>query len=187
MLTVTNHGYGHIHHVHEASMAIDACAPSYVRGPSGTRALGLALSWQRNPAKDALMRAIVLVIGLLTAGCVAAPPPIFAPAASAQMAPRQCREFNTTIIVDGREQPAYGTACLQPDGSWRVVPPQTVAPRETYVERRVYVPYDPPRYYYPPPYYYRPPVVTSRIIIGGHWGHRHGGWHDRGHGRGRHR
>ncbi|MDX2027071.1 MAG: hypothetical protein SFW62_00365 [Alphaproteobacteria bacterium] len=35
---------------------------------------------------------------------------------------RNCREFQSTAIIDGDEQPTYGTACLQPDGSWRVVP-----------------------------------------------------------------
>jgi len=33
----------------------------------------------------------------------------------------QCREFQTTVIVGGQPQPAYGTACLQPDGSWAFV------------------------------------------------------------------
>ena len=32
-----------------------------------------------------------------------------------------CREFQQTITVDGREQSAYGTACQQPDGSWKIV------------------------------------------------------------------
>jgi len=32
-----------------------------------------------------------------------------------------CREFQTTITVGGKVQNAYGTACRQPDGSWRVV------------------------------------------------------------------
>lgn len=34
---------------------------------------------------------------------------------------RTCREYQTTVSVGGAPQPAYGTACLQPDGSWRVV------------------------------------------------------------------
>jgi hypothetical protein len=33
---------------------------------------------------------------------------------------RICREYQTTVQVDGREQPGYGTACLQTDGSWRL-------------------------------------------------------------------
>lgn len=32
-----------------------------------------------------------------------------------------CREFQTTIVIDGRAERAFGTACLQPDGSWAVV------------------------------------------------------------------
>ncbi|WP_368744840.1 hypothetical protein [Desertibaculum subflavum] len=29
-----------------------------------------------------------------------------------------CREYQTTGVIDGRRQPLYGVACLQPDGSW---------------------------------------------------------------------
>lgn len=32
-----------------------------------------------------------------------------------------CREFQTSAVIDGRRQPMHGTACQQPDGSWRVV------------------------------------------------------------------
>ncbi len=32
-----------------------------------------------------------------------------------------CREFQTTVVIDGQEQNAYGTACRQPDGVWKVV------------------------------------------------------------------
>jgi hypothetical protein len=31
----------------------------------------------------------------------------------------QEREYQTTVVIDGKEVEAYGTACLQPDGSWR--------------------------------------------------------------------
>ena len=31
-----------------------------------------------------------------------------------------CREFQQTIIVGAEMQAAYGTACRQPDGSWRL-------------------------------------------------------------------
>lgn len=31
-----------------------------------------------------------------------------------------CREYQTTVVIDGRQQSAYGTACQQPDGSWKV-------------------------------------------------------------------
>jgi len=32
-----------------------------------------------------------------------------------------CREFQQTINVGGRAEEAYGTACRQPDGSWKIV------------------------------------------------------------------
>ncbi|MCG8358825.1 MAG: glycine zipper 2TM domain-containing protein [Kiloniellales bacterium] len=32
-----------------------------------------------------------------------------------------CREFRQTINVGGRTEAGYGTACRQPDGSWRIV------------------------------------------------------------------
>jgi surface antigen len=32
-----------------------------------------------------------------------------------------CREYQQTVVVGGRYQEGYGTACRQPDGSWRVV------------------------------------------------------------------
>jgi len=34
---------------------------------------------------------------------------------------QSCREYQTTVMVDGVQQPAHGTACRQPDGSWRTV------------------------------------------------------------------
>ena len=32
-----------------------------------------------------------------------------------------CREFQTDIDVGGKQERGYGTACRQPDGSWRIV------------------------------------------------------------------
>lgn len=32
-----------------------------------------------------------------------------------------CREYQQTIVVGGKQQSAYGTACRQPDGSWKVI------------------------------------------------------------------
>jgi surface antigen len=31
-----------------------------------------------------------------------------------------CREYESTIYIDGREKVATGTACRQPDGSWKI-------------------------------------------------------------------
>lgn len=32
-----------------------------------------------------------------------------------------CREYRTTAVIAGKKQQVYGTACRQPDGSWKVV------------------------------------------------------------------
>ncbi len=34
---------------------------------------------------------------------------------------RYCREYQQTVTVGGQTEQAYGTACRQPDGSWKVV------------------------------------------------------------------
>lgn len=34
---------------------------------------------------------------------------------------RYCREYQQTIVVGGKQETAYGTACQQPDGSWEIV------------------------------------------------------------------
>jgi surface antigen len=55
-----------------------------------------------------------------------APPPVALP--SAQPAPAApplaatpgCREYQSRAIIAGRAQETFGTACLQPDGSWRI-------------------------------------------------------------------
>ncbi len=32
-----------------------------------------------------------------------------------------CREYESMVTIEGREQFAYGTVCQQPDGSWQIV------------------------------------------------------------------
>ncbi len=32
-----------------------------------------------------------------------------------------CREYQQVIVIGGKKQEAYGTACRQPDGSWKIV------------------------------------------------------------------
>jgi surface antigen len=34
---------------------------------------------------------------------------------------KYCREFSQTVTVGGKTEQAYGTACRQPDGSWKIV------------------------------------------------------------------
>jgi hypothetical protein len=56
---------------------------------------------------------------------VYAPPPVvYAPAPAAYApapAAQNCRQYQTTIQVNGQPQQSYGTACQQPDGTWRIV------------------------------------------------------------------
>ncbi len=32
-----------------------------------------------------------------------------------------CREYQQTVTISGKQEKAYGTACRQPDGSWKMV------------------------------------------------------------------
>jgi surface antigen len=44
------------------------------------------------------------------------------PTRTYEAAPGQyCREYRQTILVGGRQQESYGTACRQPDGQWKVL------------------------------------------------------------------
>jgi hypothetical protein len=93
--------------------------------------------------------------------------PRAAPAASSD----GCREYTHTVIIDGKEQQAYGRACPQPDGSWRVdmpagLPQSSGAPPAALVyPTRTY-----PAYYYPPVFF------GSAFYFSGHR-HRHHHWH----------
>jgi surface antigen len=31
-----------------------------------------------------------------------------------------CREFQSNVVIGGKDEKAYGTACRQPDGSWKI-------------------------------------------------------------------
>jgi hypothetical protein len=35
--------------------------------------------------------------------------------------PKGCREFRSTVIVDGQVRVSHGLACRRPDGTWRIV------------------------------------------------------------------
>ena len=53
-----------------------------------------------------------------------APPPAYAPPAYAAppAAPQgECREYTSTTTIAGQPQNVVGTACRQPDGTWRIV------------------------------------------------------------------
>jgi hypothetical protein len=102
-----------------------------------------------------------------------------------------CREFTKTVTIGGTQQQAYGTACRQPDGTWKLAQQEMQPAEQRYVPqeapvivaappqpRVVYVypePYYRPRPYYYAPYGWRPyppPPVFGFGYGFGH-GHRH--------------
>ena len=60
---------------------------------------------------------------------VAPPPPVYYPAPVPYYAPPPayapaplCRRYNGDATIDASGQPFYGTACLEADGHWHIVP-----------------------------------------------------------------
>lgn len=108
-----------------------------------------------------------------------------------------CREYTRTVTVGGVAQNAYGTACMQPDGSWQIrgmdQPEEAADVREVVHydtrERPVLIPvYEPtiPRFYVRQPFIHiewGPHFRHDRHWCDGH-DHRHG---HRGNYRSRHR
>lgn len=43
------------------------------------------------------------------------------PTRTYEVAEGPCREFTVDAVIGGKTQQVYGTACRQPDGSWKVV------------------------------------------------------------------
>lgn len=97
-----------------------------------------------------------------------------------------CREFTQTITIAGQKQPAYGTACRQPDGSWKIVadeprpsapvqaqaapPPAPARPVYAYPAYAPYYPYAYGPYPYFPPFGFS---LSFGYVFGGHSGHGH--------------
>jgi surface antigen len=42
------------------------------------------------------------------------------PVRTYQAAGTYCREYQQTVTIDGKQERSYGTACRQPDGSWKI-------------------------------------------------------------------
>lgn len=87
-----------------------------------------------------------------------------------------CREYQQKVVINGSQQQAYGHACRQADGSWKITAPD----RE---RRRTVIRYLPPSYYqlrYRQPYYpgyYYPAYLWPFTSIGLYFGHG-GHWDD---------
>ncbi len=90
-----------------------------------------------------------------------------------------CREFTQTKTIGSETQAGYGTACLQPDGTWEIQKPATTANTNNnlnYIirEERVYV--APPR-----PYTVLQAYPRVRYDYPHHNHRRHNRWEYRGH------
>ncbi len=90
---------------------------------------------------------------------------------------RICREFTQTVTIGERQQEAWGTACRQSDGSWKLQRADVAeAPQVRHVPAPMPVYAPPPQViYYPQPYYYPRPYYGSsfHIRLGGGHHHRH--------------
>lgn len=106
--------------------------------------------------------------------------------AGAAKAGPYCREFTQVVKIGNTQQKSYGTACMQADGSWQIMPnnpvmayaepePQPQPSQTTYIIEE-------PR----PVYYYRPQPIVFDFMFGHphhphcehpHWHENH--WHDR--------
>ncbi|MCB1783133.1 MAG: hypothetical protein KDI13_03995 [Alphaproteobacteria bacterium] len=112
-----------------------------------------------------------------------------------------CREFTENIRIGGRIESGYGRACLQEDGSWRIVAPASAEYSEPDFDRAQYTPvrvvayedrrphyvtvYERPRVvYYPEYYWYDHDDWHGKSWHKGH--KKHWKHHDRDDHRGRH-
>jgi surface antigen len=111
------------------------------------------------------------------------------PSAAALQQQANCREFTSTVTIDGRDQQLVGQVCQQPDGSWRIVQEGGPAAEDLPAQRYAY-PYP---YPYPYPYYWTdwwgPPFFGSVFFVdrfGRSHRFHHDGFHRFDHGEFRH-
>jgi hypothetical protein len=89
----------------------------------GHGGVGYRHGYRRRPAYTFRYRAVrpVVVYRAYTPPVVVQTAPVVVRAAPPPADGQYCREYVRTVTIDGRAVEAYGTACLQPDGSWRIV------------------------------------------------------------------
>ena len=93
-----------------------------------------------------------------------------------------CREYTRTVYIGNREQVAYGTACYQPNGDWKIVDETDRSRigqrfRNEDVTSSYYQPVYQPIYQpHNRSYYYRPVPQPTRIVFATGNGNRHYGY-----------
>jgi hypothetical protein len=140
------------------------------------------------------MRTTVCMAAVISAcsGCVSAPPqPVISSGVDTTVSADDpnCREYTRGAVIDGQEQQLVGRACLQSDGTWKIVEGTSEHSAQIVT---VYTP--PPYAAYPYPYYDPWPwsspfglgIGASFVFFNGHHhGFHHHGFH-RDHGGGHH-
>jgi hypothetical protein len=128
------------------------------------------------------MKTTMMVMGLLALGGVT----MFMPA-KAQAYDEYCREYTRTVSIGNRQEVAYGNACYQPDGSWKIVDEDDQSRiGQRFRDNDVVNSYQPansrPVYQ---PYHYRPLPPRTRIVFisdNDRHDYKHHGKHRRGRG-----
>lgn len=105
--------YGHYRH-----------RPGYHRGYRPRSGVSIGFAWSSGPRWVA-PPPVYAAPPIYVAPPVYVPPPAYVPPRTVYTAPPApapyCREYQGDAIIDGTNQRFYGRACLQPDGSWRIV------------------------------------------------------------------
>src|SRR3984957_17139109 len=97
---------------------------------------------------------------LVLAACA----PQVAPSAAApapgepQSEPPNSHEFTVQVVVGGQPQQAFGQACQQPDGSWRITQDTPGLPQQVYTlpPQAIYLSPYPEPYYWWDPWFFGP-------------------------------
>lgn len=82
-----------------------------------------------------------------------------------------CREYTQHVSVGGRVENSYGTACMQPDGSWETQAAQEPQVNATIQQAGYYYNYGTPAYVAPYPVYQQPVYAQPQPLVGFNFGY----------------
>ena len=134
------------------SLALSACAESATTPtapPASTGAApGSTIIWNSDRAEPSSSQPQAPGTGAPASGAPSGPagsansPSVSHDAGAPAPPAEDCRDFTETVTIGGRPQQAYGRACRQPDGTWRVdrpaQMPQLPTPSATYATAAPY-------------------------------------------------
>ena len=105
-------------------------APGYGYGPGYGFGWGLGYGYSSHGSSIGLSFSAPLYFGpryYPQPAPVMVAPRAYVAAQPATSTCRQVREYQTEIDIGGQMRPAYGNACLQADGSWKIISGPTLA------------------------------------------------------------